>query len=130
MKSNESHRLLLRFNICLGSSRLLTLLGRRAGRAIACQGKFSESEGIDDPRVTLDGQILVGSCVGCFYPVQMSPILILQVTYKSLWLLVFRSSQATHWPRAELPWGVTITFVVIVVSYPWIIPWALLFGPH
>jgi hypothetical protein len=28
----------------------------------------------------------------------------------------------------EVPWGVSLTFLVIVVSYPWVIPWGQIFG--
>ena len=28
------------------------------------------------------------------------------------------------------PWGVTIIFLAVVVGYPWIILWMLLFGSH
>jgi hypothetical protein len=109
---------------------LLTLLGGERGGRLACQGKFSESEGYRTILGSLWTAILIGSCVGCLYPVQMSPILILQVIYKSLWLLVFVLPRLLTGRGREVPWGVTMVFLVVVVSYPWVIPWVLLFGPH
>jgi len=109
---------------------LMTLLGGQAGNQRVFQGKFPESEGTRTILGSLWTAILIGSCVGLFYPVQMSPILILQVIYKSLWLLVFVVPRLVTGRGRDVPWGVTIVFLVVVVSYPWIIPWMLLFGSH
>jgi hypothetical protein len=109
---------------------LMTLLGGEAGNRRVFQAKFPESEGTRTILGSLWTAILIGSCMGLFYPVQMSPILILQVTYKSLWLLVFVLPKLLTGRRREVPWGVTMTFLVVVLAYPWIIPWMLLFGSH
>ena len=58
----------------------------------------------------------------------MSPLLLIQVIYKSLWLLVFVLPRLRKGRISELPWGIASTFLVIVVSYPWVIPWGQLFG--
>jgi hypothetical protein len=107
---------------------LITLLGGQAGNRRVFQNKFTESEGTRTILGSLWTAILIGSCLGLFYPVQMSPILILQVIYKSVWLLVFVVPRLVTGRGREVPWGVAITFLVVVVSYPWIIPWMLLFG--
>jgi hypothetical protein len=109
---------------------LMNLLGGQAGNQRVFQGKFPESEGTRTILGSLWTAILIGSCIGLFYPVQMSLILILQVVYKSLWLLVFVLPRLVAGRGREVPWGVTIVFLVVVVSYPWIIPWMLLFGSH
>jgi hypothetical protein len=107
---------------------LMTLLGGQAGNQRVFQGKFPESEGTRTILGSLWTAILIGSCIGLFYPVAMSPILILQIIYKSLWLLVFVVPRLVGGRGQEVPWGVAITFGVIVVGYPWVIPWTLLFG--
>jgi hypothetical protein len=58
----------------------------------------------------------------------MSPLLLIQVIYKALWLLVFVLPRLVGGRSHEVPWGISLTFVVIVVSYPWVIPWGSLFG--
>jgi hypothetical protein len=106
------------------------LFGGEIGNRRVFQNKFTESEGTRTILGSLWMAILIGSCLGLFYPVQMSPTLILQVIYKSLWLLVFVLPRLLTGRGREVPWGVTMVFLVVVVSYPWVIPWVLLFGPH
>ena len=53
----------------------------------------------------------------------MSPLLLIQVIYKTLWLLVFVLPRLIGGRDQEIPWGIPLTFLVIVVSYPWVIPW-------
>ena len=67
----------------------LTLLGGEKGGQLACQGKFSESEGFRTILGSLWMAILIGSVLGLFFPATMSPLLLIQVIYKTLWLLVF-----------------------------------------
>jgi hypothetical protein len=67
-------------------------------------GKFPDSEGVRTIPGSLSTAILIGSVIGLIYPIQMSPVLIIQVIYKSLWLLVFalprlrtgRSGEISH----------------------------------
>ena len=107
---------------------LLTLLGGERGGQLACQGKFPESAGFRTILGSLWTAIPIGSVLGVFYPVTMSPLLLIQVIYKTLWLLVFVLPRLLAWRRGEVPWGISLTFLVIVVSYPWVIPWAQVFG--
>jgi hypothetical protein len=72
--------------------------------------------------------ILAGSCLGLRFPTVMAPLLLIQVAYKSLWLVVFVLPRLLTGRGREVPWGVTTTFLAIVVSYPWVIPWERLFG--
>lgn len=58
---------------------LLTLLGGEQGGRLACQGKFPESEGFRTILGSLWTAILLGSVLGLFYPVTMSPLLLIQV---------------------------------------------------
>ncbi len=106
---------------------LMTLLGGERGGQLASQGKFPESEGFRTILGSLWTAILIGSVLGLFYPVTMSPLLLIQVIYKTLWLLVFVLPRLLGGRRREVPWGIALTFLVIVVSYPWVIPWQQLF---
>jgi hypothetical protein len=58
----------------------------------------------------------------------MSPLLLIQVIYKTLWLIVFVSPRLLGERSREVPWGISLTFLVIVVSYPLVIPWGQLFA--
>lgn len=107
---------------------LMTLLGGERGGQLASQGKFPESEGFRTILGSLWTAILIGSVIGLFWPVAMSPLLLIQVIYKTLWLVVFVLPRWFSGRSNEVPWGIAGTFLVIVVSYPWVIPWERLFG--
>ena len=106
----------------------MTLLGGERGGQLACQGKFPESEGFRTILGSLWTAILIGSVLGLFWPVPMSPLLLIQVIYKTLWLLVFVLPRLLGGRSQDVPWGISLTFLVIVVSYPWVIPWGQVFG--
>jgi len=80
--------------------RLMTLLSGDAARRWVFQEKFPESAGIRTILGSLWTAILIGSVIGLFFPVAMSPLLLIQVIYKSLWLLVFvfASEQGSRMP--------------------------------
>ena len=107
---------------------LLTLLGGERGGQLACQNKFPESEGFRTILGSLWTAILIGSVLGLFFPVAMSSLLLIQVIYKSLWLLVFVLPRLLKGKVSEVPSGIALVFLVIVLSYPWVIPWGQLFG--
>ena len=107
---------------------LLTLLGGERGGQLACQKKFPESEGFRTILGSLWTAILLGSILGLVFPVQMSSLLLIQVIYKSLWLLVFVKPRLSKDKINEVPSGIALVFLVIVLSYPWVIPWGQLFG--
>jgi len=107
---------------------LLTLLGGEKGGQLACQNKFPESEGFRTILGSLWTAILIGSVLGLFFPITMSALLLIQVIYKTLWLLVYAMPRMLKQRSKEVPWGIATTFLVIVVSYPWVIPWGQLFG--
>ena len=106
----------------------LTLLGGERGGQLACQGKFPESEGFRTILGSLWTAILLGSILGLFYPVPMSPLLLIQVIYKSLWLLMFVMPRLLKGKVSEVPAGIALVFLVIVLTYPWVIPWGSLFA--
>ncbi len=107
---------------------LLTLLGGEKGGQLACQSKFPESEGFRTILGSLWTAILIGSVLGLFFPLTMSALLLIQVIYKTLWLLVYATPRLLKKRSNEVPWGIALTFLVIIVSYPLVIPWGQLFG--
>ena len=107
---------------------LLTLLGGERGGQLACQKKFPESEGFRTILGSLWTAILLGSILGLVFPVQMSSLLLIQLIYKSLWLLVFVKPRLSKEKISEVPSGIALVFLVIVLSYPRVIPWWQLFG--
>ena len=106
----------------------MTMLGGEKGGQLACQSKFPESEGFRTILGSLWTAILIGSVLGLFFPITMSALLLIQVIYKTLWLLVYAMPRILNQRTNEVPWGIASAFLVIIVSYPWIIPWAQLFG--
>ncbi|XZE43902.1 hypothetical protein SH467x_003482 [Pirellulaceae bacterium SH467] len=107
---------------------LLTLLGGEKGGQLACQNKFPESAGFRTILGSLWTAILIGSVLGLFFPITMSALLLIQVIYKTLWLLVYTIPRMLNKRINEVPWGIALTFLIIVVCYPWVIPWTQLFG--
>lgn len=107
---------------------LAALLGGKRGGQLASQGKFPESEGFRTILGSLWTAILIGSGLGLFWPVPMSPLLLIQIIYKSLWLLVFVLPRLLGGRGQEVPSGISLTFLVIVISYPWVIPWGQVFA--
>jgi hypothetical protein len=106
---------------------LMTMLGGEKGGQLACQRKFPESEGFRTILGSLWTAILIGSVLGLFFPITMSVLLLIQVLYKALWLLVYAMPRMLNQRTNEVPWGIASTFLIIIVTYPWIIPWAQLF---
>jgi hypothetical protein len=106
----------------------LTLFGGERGGRLACQGKFPESAGFRTILGSLWTAILVGSVVGLFFPVPMAPLLMVQVVYKTLWLLVYALPRLLDGRSGEVPWGISLTFLLIVLTYPWVIPWEQVFA--
>ncbi len=107
---------------------LMTLFGGEPGGQLASQGKFPESAGFRTILGSLWTAILIGSVLGLVWPVPMSPLLLIQVIYKTLWLLVFVLPRLLGGRSQEVPWGIALTFLVIVASYPLVIPWGQVFA--
>ena len=92
-------------------------------------GHFPESPGWRSLTGSLWTAILVCSILGLFQPILFSPLLLLQLIYKTLWLIVYVAPRIMKGDRRqEIHWGMTITFAIIVILYPIVIPWRFLFG--
>ena len=72
--------------------------------------------------------IMVLSALGLREPLRYSPVLLLQLIYKTLWLVVFALPLLRRREAHRIPWGIAISFAAIVVIWPWIIPWGYLLG--
>src|SRR4029079_6420559 len=78
------------FNILVLIPLRLTLpFGGAASRRLVFQGKLPESTELRTISASAWTVILIGSVIGLFHPVSMSPVLLIQVLYNSLWLRVF-----------------------------------------
>ena len=106
---------------------LTELLGGPEGHRRLFQGKYPDSPGIRTLLGSLWTALLIGSILGLFYPVSMSPVLLIQVIYKTLWWLVFVLPRLSSGRSREVHWGSAGLFIFIILTYPWLIPWGQLF---
>lgn len=66
------------------------------------------------------------SVLGLWRPVAMSPVLILQLIYKGLWLLTVAVPAIQQ--QQDYPSGMAFFFLVWVLVLPFVIPWKILFS--
>ena len=92
------------------------------------RGKLPESAEMRTISASAWTVILIGSVIGLFHPVSMSPVLLIQVIYNSLWLGVFVVPLLVRGRFGEVDWGFAGTFLFIVLTYPWVIPWGKVLG--
>ena len=103
-------------------------LGSLTGLLPISRGHFPESAGWRTTTGSLWTAILACSIAGLFQPVVFAPVLLLQVIYKTVWLGYYvapRLKDADS--RKEIHWGIAVSFLLIVISYPFLIPWSVLF---
>jgi hypothetical protein len=105
----------------------MALLGGPAAQRRLFQGKYPDSPGIRTILGALWTALLIGSILGLVYPVAMSPILLIQVIYKTLWWLVFVLPRLSSGRSQEIHWPIAGLFLFIICTYPWLIPWAHIF---
>lgn len=90
------------------------------GVAAVFEGKVEESQGLRLLVGSLWFAILLGSIAGLAAPKIFAPILLLQIIYKSLWLLVFILPVLIAGRSSDVPWGITACFLAIIASYPFL----------
>ncbi len=93
--------------------------GQKSIRAF--QGTITNSDGLRLLVASLWFGILIMSVIGLWLPWQLMPLLGLQVIYKATYLLVYILPTIKNKGAKNIPWGVTISFVLIVLTYPFII---------
>ncbi len=91
-----------------------------SGVASVFEAKVEESAGLRLLVGSLWLAILVGSTIGLLAPRFFAPIILIQIFYKSLWLLVFVLPLIAAGKSDQVPWGISTTFIAIVVSYPFL----------
>jgi hypothetical protein len=103
-------------------------LGSLTGLLPIAGGHFPESPGWRTITGSLWTAILVCSIAGLFYPIVFAPILLLQVIYKTVWLVFYVAPRLGNADsRKEIHRGIAGSFLLIVLLYPLIIPWGVLF---
>jgi hypothetical protein len=96
--------------------------------SVTDQGAFVESAGWRALVGSLWIAILVCSVLGLVYPGSFLWLLVFQVIYKSVWLLAYSAPRLGSTRRPEIPLGIAISFLAIVLVWPWFIPWRQLFA--
>ena len=103
-------------------------LGSLTGLLPISRGHFPESAGWRTITGSLWTAILACSIAGLFQPVVFAPVLLLQVIYKTVWLGYYVAPRLKYaYSRKEIHWGIAVSFLLIVISYPFLIPWSVLF---
>lgn len=96
------------------------LLTADGGLRAVFEGKLADSSGL---RLMILGvwlAVLVGSLLGLAQPRTWAPLLVVQVIYKSVWLLAF-ALPAWRSGGAAVPMGIAASFLFIVLTYPFVI---------
>ncbi len=88
-------------------------------------GRVDESLGLRLLVASLWTAILLGSIAGLWWPRFFAAVLPIQILYKSLWLALFVIPLAQRSGWDAVPKGISITFLIIVLTYPFILWFAL-----
>ena len=80
------------------------------------EGKISDSPGLRFLIASLYLSILTASIGGLIAPTFFAPLILIQIFYKACWLCVFIGPQLLS--GDPFPKGISIAFLVIVLSYP------------
>lgn len=72
------------------------------------------------------GGIFILSILGLFFPIKMSPVFLLQLIYKSSWLLF--AALPAMMQGNPFPKSMAIFFLIWVLVLPFVIPWKVLFS--
>ena len=91
--------------------------------SVTDQGAFVESIGWRMLAGSLWIAILSLSLLGAIWPGSFLWLLVFQVIYKSVWLLAYAVPRLLSGRAAEIPAGIAVSFVAIVLVWPWFIPW-------
>jgi hypothetical protein len=97
----------------------------RRGIATVFEGSVDESLGLRLLVASLWSAILLGSLAGLWWPRFFAAILPIQIIYKSLWLALFVLPLAQRSGWDAVPRGISIIFLIIVATYPFILWFAL-----
>jgi len=88
------------------------------GVASVFEGRVDESAGLRLLVGSLWFAILACSIAGLATPKLFAPLLVVQIIYKSLWLLFFVAPLVAAGRGGDVPWGISASFLMIVATYP------------
>jgi hypothetical protein len=111
-------------NIVILAPVISAMFGER-GITNVFDGRVDESLGLRLLVASLWTAILLGSIAGLWWPRFFAAVLPIQIIYKSLWLAVFVVPLAQRSGWDAVPKGISITFLIIVVTYPFILWFAM-----
>ena len=94
------------------------LIGDGTGRVF--EDRVTESAGLRVMVGALWAAILLASIAGFAWPRFFAPVLLMQIVYKAIWLILFVVPLARRGGVAAIPVGISATFLLIVVTYPFI----------
>jgi len=86
------------------------------GAADIFENKISDSQGLTKLIASLWLSILIASIAGMIWPAFFAPLLLIQVFYKTVWLATF--ILPLFMADKPYPVGISICFVLIIISYP------------
>jgi len=93
---------------------------------VAARTVFQSTAGAS-PAMTIAGafwtSIALLSLAGCFFPAQLSAVLLVQLFYKGLWLAAVAVPALVRGEAGSLPMGIAVFFAVWVVVIPLAYPW-------
>lgn len=95
-----------------------------SGRLTVFEGKVSWSDELAGLVAAFWTAILVASLAGLVWPRLFVPLLLVQVIYKTLFLAIFVVPLARQGGLNAVPLGITVSFALIVLTYPMAIWWA------
>lgn len=107
---------------------LTTLIGNDRAARFLFKSHLPENDSFRIILGSLWMAVLICSLAGIFFPNAMSPILLLQVIYKALWLLFFAVPRWLSGRRKEVPKRVAGICLATILAFPWVIPWPALFS--
>lgn len=94
------------------------LFGKNYEGLAAFNHKIKDERGLSLLVASFWLAILICSICGLFFPLQFWSILLLQIVYKAIYLMVYIFPFAIQKRFNEIPQGVAISFIIIVITYP------------
>jgi hypothetical protein len=88
------------------------------GVARVFEGRVDDSTGLRLLVGSLWFAILLGSVAGLRWPDFFAPLILVQIVYKSTWLALFVLPLVANGRSGDVPWGISVTFMAIVLIYP------------
>lgn len=106
-------------NILILAPVLVALWRERSSRMLMTfNGTVENSDGLRQLVMALWFSILACSGLGLIWPRIFVPILLLQIIYKLSWLCTFVLPRLSKHGFRQVPWGVSVTFLAIVIAWP------------